>query len=81
MRRAVVSVPSNIAEGSSRHSVKEQIHFIDVSIGSLMEVYCQILLAVDLKYITTAQMENVRMKIERVEKMLKGLRYKKLSCL
>lgn len=81
LRRAVVSVPSNIAEGSSRHSVKEQIHFIDVSIGSLMEVYCQMLLAVDLKYITTAQVENVSMKIERVEKMLKGLRYKKLSCL
>ena len=64
LRRAVVSIPSNIAEGSSRHSVKEQIHFIDISTGSLMEVYCQLLLALDLNYITIAQMESISMKIE-----------------
>ncbi len=78
LRRAAVSIPSNIAEGSSRHSVKEQIHFIDISTGSLMEVYCQLLLALDLNYISTVELECICMKIERIEKMLKGLRYKKM---
>ena len=81
LRRAVISIPSNIAEGSSRHSAKEQIHFIDISTGSLMEVYCQLLLAFDLNYITSEQMETTSVKIERIEKMLKGLRYRKLSSL
>ena len=41
LRRAVISVPSNIAEGNSRVAIKEQIHFFEIAFGSLMEVYCQ----------------------------------------
>lgn len=52
IRRAIVSVPSNIAEGSGRKSIKEQIHFLEISYGSLMETYNQLLIAIDLGYIT-----------------------------
>ena len=47
LRRAIVSVPSNIAEGLGRISDKEKIHFIEISYGSLMESLCQIQLARD----------------------------------
>lgn len=46
IRRAAVSVPSNIAEGSSRTYPKEQKHFIEIVYSSLMEVYCQLILAI-----------------------------------
>lgn len=59
--------------------MKEQVHFIDISMGSLMEVYCQLLLSMDLDYITIEQLEDISKKIERVEKMLSGLRYNKLN--
>ena len=45
IRRAIVSVPSNIAEGSGRKSLKEQIRFLEISYGSLMETYNQLLIA------------------------------------
>ena len=50
IRRAIVSVPSNIAEGSGRKSLKEQVHFLEISYGSLMEAYNQLLIAIDLAY-------------------------------
>ena len=50
-RRAVISVSSNIAEGSGRKGKKEFIHFLHISIGSLCELESQILVAVDLNYI------------------------------
>jgi four helix bundle protein len=51
MNRAAVSIPSNIAEGASRRSVKEKVHFINISYGSLMELICQMEIAYELNYI------------------------------
>lgn len=51
LRRASVSVASNLAEGSGRLSTKEKIHFCHMAYGSLMEVMCQLILAHDLGYI------------------------------
>jgi len=51
LRRAAVSVPSNIAEGSARRSAPDFIHFLSMARGSLAEVYTQIVLAKDLSYV------------------------------
>ncbi len=50
MRRAVISIPSNIAEGTAKASPKEQFHFLEISYGSLMELMCQTEIAFDLLY-------------------------------
>ena len=52
LRRASVSVTSNIAEGINRYSVKDKAHFIEMAYGSLMEVPSQFEIAEELNYIT-----------------------------
>jgi len=74
IRRSIVSVPSNLAEGSGRISIKEQLHFYEISYGSLMESYCQLILASDLKYIGTADLDQLRPQIDIVARMLNSLR-------
>ncbi|MBR4913536.1 MAG: four helix bundle protein [Bacteroidales bacterium] len=74
VRRAVVSVSANLAEGSGRNSLKEKIHFVEISYGSLMEVFCELQAACDLKYITTEQFNSLRPQITDIAKMLSGLR-------
>jgi len=73
IRRSVVSVPSNIAEGSGRKSLKEQIHFLEIAYGSLMEVYNQLLIAVELAYITKESVDAIKPTIDAVAKMINGL--------
>ena len=74
LRRAVISVPSNIAEGCGRISVKEQIHFMEIAYGSLMEVYTQLQIGVDLKYISEEELQPIKNKIGAVAKLLSGFR-------
>ena len=74
IRRAVVSIPSNIAEGAGRMSNKEKSHFVEIAFGSLMEVYCQIQIASDLDYISEEQLSTIRNRILRISKMLNALR-------
>ena len=74
LRRAVVSVPSNIAEGLGRMSGKEQVRFIEISYGSLMEVYCQLTIAKRRQYITEDQFRDLAEIIESIAKPLSGLR-------
>ena len=73
IRRAIVSVPSNIAEGSGRKSLKEQIRFLEISYGSLMETFNQLLIAIDLGYITYDSVEAIKSNIDSVAKMINGL--------
>ena len=81
LRRAVISIPSNIAEGMGRSSVKEQIHFIEISFGSLYEVMSQIELAKDLGYITASQFTDIETLICDIAKLLSGLRAKRVRSL
>lgn len=74
IRRAIVSVPSNIAEGSGRSSVKEKIHFIEIANGSLMEAYCQLVIADDLKYIPDGMLKSLKPRFTEISKMLNGWR-------
>ena len=74
LRRAVVSVPSNIAEGLSRLSKKEEVHFIEISYGSLMETYCQLGIAKRLGYISEEDYKGLVVDIENIAKPLSGLR-------
>ena len=74
IRRAIVSVPSNLAEGSGRISLKEQLHFFEISYGSLMETYNQLMIAADLKYIGEDSLDSLRPQIDIVARMLNGLR-------
>lgn len=79
LRRAVVSVPSNIAEGLSRFSDKEKAHFLEISYGSLMETYCQLDIAKRLGYITDTQFVDFEKRIEDIAKPIAGLRNKSLN--
>jgi four helix bundle protein len=74
IRRAAVSITSNIAEGMGRFSTKEQIHFIEISFGSLMEVYSQLLIAIDRGYITQEEFDAVSADIQEESKLLSGFR-------
>ncbi|MDE5869244.1 MAG: four helix bundle protein, partial [Muribaculaceae bacterium] len=62
IKRAVISIASNIAEGSSRISIKEKIHFLEISYGSLMETYCQISISRDLGYISSNEFSFIKQK-------------------
>ena len=76
LRRAVISVPSNIAEGSGRTSAKDQAHFFEMAFGSLMEVNCQIDIAHDLGYISKGDVENIEKHVKSISALLSGLRRK-----
>lgn len=75
--RACVSVTSNIAEGSGRTSIKDSIHFLEISFGSLMEVQSQLEIAALLNYITNKQLQTIEKQSEEIAKMLSGLRLAK----
>ena len=74
VRRAAVSVTSNIAEGMSRSSNKEVAHFLEISFGSLMEVQSQMEIAQLLNYITKDQLDLLDEKTVEIAKMLSGLK-------
>lgn len=79
LRRAAISVPSNIAEGTGRISVKETIHFLEIAYGSLMELYCQLQLSVDLEYISSEDFGEIKPLIFSTSKLLSGLRRSKMN--
>lgn len=79
LRRAVISIPSNIAEGMSRSSSKEQLYFLEIAYGSLNEVMSQLEMAQELNYITQNQLEQMENQYKNIAQMLSGLRKSKLK--
>jgi four helix bundle protein len=79
IRRAIISVPSNIAEGLSRTPIKEQCHFLDIAYGSLMEADCQLEIARDLNYISNSEYDLMYEKIHTLAKLITGLKNRRLS--
>ena len=73
IRRAVISVPSNIAEGSGRMSYKEKIHFLEIAYGSLMESFCQLEIACELNYISAEELAKIKEKLLAVSRLINGL--------
>lgn len=74
LRRAIISVPSNIAEGVSRHSPRDQAHFIEIAYGSLMESFSQLQIAKELNYVAKNDLERIRTEFEKTARLLSGLR-------
>ena len=74
IRRAVISIPSNIAEGMGRNSIKERIHFLEIANGSLMEVMCQLEIAHLLTYISEENLRNSEKIMANISRLLLGLR-------
>lgn len=72
IRRAAISIPSNIAEGSQRNSRKDFSHFISIAKGSVAELETQLILASKFEYVETNAVEELRSKLEELSKMLHG---------
>jgi len=73
LRRAAVSVTSNIAEGMTRFSTKDKIHFIEIAYGSLMEVMSQLEVAQEENYISIEEFHNMETLIADTARLLSGL--------
>ena len=73
IKRAAISIPSNIAEGAARSSNKEYIHFLYISLGSLAELDTQLLIAKDLNFISEKDFNDITEKLNSIGKMLSGL--------
>src|SRR5438132_2398513 len=73
IRRAAVSVPSNIAEGQGRKSTREFQHHLSIAYGSLMEVETQVLIAERLNYLTQVQAQSLIDCTSEVGRVINGL--------
>lgn len=74
LRRAAVSIPSNIAEGQTRSHLREYLHFISTAQGSLAEVQTQIEIAGRLKYLSAEQLEPTLQRATSLTQQLYALR-------
>jgi len=73
IRRASLSIASNIAEGCAKNSDKDFLRYIRISLGSAAELKCQLIIANDIKIIDNADCETLLSDLTEIAKMLKGL--------
>jgi four helix bundle protein len=73
IRRAIISVCSNLAEGASRKSKKDQSHFYNIAFSSLMETLNQLIISNDLAFLDSQSLEESREEIHSISRMLNGL--------
>lgn len=79
LRRASVSVASNLAEGTSRITSKDKAHFSTIAFSSLMEVLNQIIIAKELNFIQEEEYKLLRKEIEKISNKLNALRKSQLN--
>jgi four helix bundle protein len=79
IRRSVVSIAANIAEGTTRFSAKEQAHFSSISYGSLIELISHLIVSLDLGYVTQEELELLRNKIQPLSLKINNLRNTQLA--
>lgn len=72
IRKCVISIPSNVAEGCGRQTSKDTIHFLYISRGSLYELETQCYLALDQKYLNQDDFQVIMLQIEITKKLLNG---------
>ena len=77
MRRSVISIPSNIAEGHGRDSDKEFVRFLNIAKGSLYELDTQIEISKQLNYLNTQEVSYISDLLDETSRMLTGLRKSK----
>ena len=73
LKRAVISVASNIAEGSARKNKRDQGHFYQIAYSSLMEVACQLIISVDLKILEEDEHQLIKQDIRELSNKLNAL--------
>lgn len=78
IKRATLSISSNLAEGTSRSSMKDQARFTEIAFGSLVEVLNHLIIAVDLDFISTDDYNDLRPDIEKIGNKLNALKNSQL---
>lgn len=73
LRRAAVSIPSNIAEGHARDSTREYLHHVSIALGSTAEAETQVMLSGRHKYMTPQDLDDTLQRLDRLGRMLGGL--------
>jgi len=76
IRRSAVSIPSNIAEGQGRNSVKEFRQFLSFGLGSLAELETQLIIAKEVSYLTYEELNPLLATLDRIRKMIRSLSQK-----
>ena len=79
MRRASVSICSNLAEGTSRNSFKDKAHFTNIAFGSALEVLNQLIIATELGYISSEDYITIRSGLESITNKINALRNYQLN--
>ena len=76
MQRAAVSIPTNIAEGSAKSSNKDFARFLEISIGSALELETELIIASNLDYLNSEVFDSLVEKITEIQRMINGFKNK-----
>jgi four helix bundle protein len=74
VKRAIVSVASNVAEGAGRNTDKEFNHFLGIAMGSSFEVYTQLVIAAELELVKQEVIVPILTELEEIQKMIRGFK-------